>query len=104
MGRNMADVVCARRLRRVWHWCVDRHAIIGTIVVAILILLPVGGYIGHHMYKSRGRNLMGLAHAWGARFAIILGIINGGLGINLAGEDSKFWIPYTVIAVVVCAV
>ena len=47
---------------------------------------------------------MGLAHAWGARFAIILGIINGGLGINLAGEDSKFWIPYTVIAVVVCAV
>ncbi|KAG7411369.1 hypothetical protein Forpe1208_v009701 [Fusarium oxysporum f. sp. rapae] len=40
----------------------------------------------------------GHAHIWFGRVLMILGIINGGLGLQLAGSPQCYVIPYSAIA------
>lgn len=80
------------------------HAIIGTIVTALLLLQPIAGIIQHHNYSKYGkRTALGLAHRWNGRILLVLGVINGGLGLWLADEDNNFIIPYSVVGAVVYA-
>lgn len=70
------------------------HAIIGTIVIAFLVLQPLGGFLHHQKYRSHGKpTLMGSVHRWTGRVFLVLGVINGGLGLWLADEDKNFIIP-----------
>lgn len=41
---------------------------------------------------------IGLMHRWAGRILLVVGVINGGLGAQLAKEDIKFIIPYSVVA------
>jgi hypothetical protein len=63
----------------------NKHPIIGIVVFAVLILQPVFGLLHHIFFKKHGsRTLWSYVHIWLGRGAITLGIINGGLGLQLA--------------------
>jgi hypothetical protein len=75
------------------------HPIIGTIVIGLLLFQPIGGIIHHRLYKQRNSSTaVGTGHKWAGRVLLLLGVINGGLGLQLAGEGNEFIIAYGVIA------
>ena len=45
-----------------------------------------------------------LAHIWYGRALMIMGVVNGGLGIRLAGGDRPLTIGYSVAAAVVAVI
>ena len=68
----------------------DPHPIIGLVVFGLLFFQPILGLVHHHIFKSRGvgkRTVWAYAHVWLGRILITLGIINGGLGLQLAGKS-----------------
>lgn len=69
-----------------WH---DPHVIIGLVVFALAFFQPILGGVHHHIFKTKGvgrRTIYAYAHLWLGRALITLGIINGGLGLRLAGK------------------
>ncbi|KAJ8121823.1 hypothetical protein ONZ43_g1824 [Nemania bipapillata] len=80
----------------------ENHTILGTVVVALFGVQPIGGYL-HHLYyvKNQRRGLVSYGHIWYGRILIVLGIINGGLGLKLAGAAQSLVIAYAVVAAVI---
>jgi len=75
------------------------HSIIGLVVVGSLLLQPVTGLVHHLLYKHRGRpNGATYPHIWWGRAVITLGIINGGLGLQLTENTTNGAIAYGVVA------
>ena len=83
----------------------DAHPIIGIVLFALLAFQPLLGYL-HHVYFKRynKRTIWSYGHIWFGRIAIILGIVNGGLGLGLA-KRTRFMAPsegavigYSVVA------
>lgn len=75
------------------------HAIIGIIVIGVLFLQPFGGLIAHKIFKRDHRtNIFGIGHRWLGRIFITLGVINGGLGLQLAANTRAGEIAYGVLA------
>ena len=83
----------------------DAHPIIGIVLFALLAFQPLLGYL-HHVYfkKHNKRTFWSYGHIWFGRIAIILGIVNGGLGLRLA-KRTGFMAPsegavigYSVVA------
>lgn len=75
------------------------HSVIGIVVVACLFVQPFTGLAHHIWYKSRGRpNAATYPHIWWGRAIITLGIINGGLGLQLSGNTTGGEIAYGVVA------
>ena len=84
------------------------HTILGLLIVfALLGLQPLGGFLQHrHAKKNMSqRGILGFAHIWFGRVMILLGIINGGLGFELAGHQhaKERVTPYVVIAAIMGA-
>jgi hypothetical protein len=85
------------------------HQIIGYAVVAMLFSVqPVLGLLQHlHFRKTGTRSGMGLGHQWLGRTVIILGVVNGGLGMRESGPVGDSWVPtyapilYGIVATVV---
>jgi len=81
---------------------VTAHPIIGLVVVFALIFQPILGLIHHSLYrKTSRRTFWAVAHVWFGRALIILGVINGGLGLQLSANTTSGMIAYGVIAGVV---
>ncbi|KAI1430118.1 iron reductase domain protein [Xylaria sp. FL1777] len=80
----------------------EDHTILGTVVVALLGVQPIGGYV-HHVYyvKYQKRGVVSYAHIWYGRILMVLGIVNGGLGLELASASHSLVIAYSVVAAVV---
>lgn len=85
----------------------QHHTIIGTAVVSYLIVFqPLLGFLQHRYFVKHGEgSFFGLAHRWLGRAFLILGMINGGLGLQLArqlagnaGATSGLEIAYGVVA------
>jgi hypothetical protein len=84
------------------------HQIVGYIVVAILLSAqPTLGLLQHlHFRKTGTRSGMGLAHQWLGRSVIVLGVVNGGLGMKQSGPVGTSWVPnyapilYSIVAAV----
>ncbi|CAG8979045.1 hypothetical protein HYALB_00013209 [Hymenoscyphus albidus] len=77
------------------------HAILGIFVVCALILQPFSGLFHHLMYKKTGTSSFATpVHVWWGRIIVSLGIINGGLGLALGGQQSAYKIGYAVVAAV----
>ncbi|KAL8673232.1 MAG: hypothetical protein Q9168_002344 [Polycauliona sp. 1 TL-2023] len=75
------------------------HPILGTIIIALLLLQPALGYVHHRIYvQQKARTAWGVAHVWYGRVLILLAVINGGLGLQLSGNTVKGEIAYGVIA------
>lgn len=78
------------------------HPIIGIVVVGSLYLQPVLAVLHHEMYKKTlKRTIWGISHVWWGRIMVTLGIINGGLGLQLSGNTTKGEIAYGVVAGVI---
>jgi hypothetical protein len=68
---------------------VPAHIIIGLLVTCtIIVFQPVMGVLQHRYFKrTGGKSIFGYIHRWVGRFAILLGMINNGLGFQLAKDD-----------------
>ena len=78
------------------------HPIIGIVVISCLYLQPILAILHHEVYKKTlKRTIWGTSHVWWGRLIITLGIINGGLGLQLSGNTTKGEIAYGVIAGVI---
>ena len=61
------------------------HALLGLAVTILMVLQPVWGILQHkHFRRSGARGPFGWAHRVLGAIAILLGIVNGGLGLQLA--------------------
>jgi len=83
----------------------DAHPIIGIVLFALLAFQPLLGFLHHVFFKRHNaRTIWSYGHIWFGRIAIILGIVNGGLGLGLA-KRTGFMAPsegavigYSVVA------
>lgn len=79
----------------------NAHPIIGIVVFAMLLVQPLLGYIHHRQFKRyQRRKIASYLHLWDGRIAIVLGIINGGLGLRLAGASETLKLAYTIVAAI----
>lgn len=83
----------------------NKHPVIGVICLLLLFLQPFLGFIHHFAFKKYSRRVFwSYAHIWIGRFVITLGIINGGLGLQLAQKinfnppKQSYIIAYAVVA------
>lgn len=75
------------------------HAIIGIVAISGILVQPFTGLAHHLIYTRRGRpNVATYPHVWWGRAFIILGIVNGGLGLDLADDTHGGKTAYIVVA------
>ncbi|KAF1935576.1 CBD9-like protein [Clathrospora elynae] len=84
----------------------NHHPIIGIVVLVLIFFQPILGFLHHVMFKRYNRRTMwSYSHIWIGRIAVTLGIINGGLGLQLASSMGQSvrsgMIAYGVIAALV---
>lgn len=107
----------------------DPHVQLGLAILVLAFFLPPLGYVHHLIYKKAvaaeaaglstkrpGRTWFGTVHLWTGRALIVLGMVNGGLGIRMARKSPyqkwhtlrKAAIGYGVgcgvIAIIYCAI
>ena len=67
------------------------HPIVGIVVFLLIVFQPVLGFVHHVAFKKYSRRTVwSYAHLWLGRVAITLGIINGGLGLQLSQRTRIF--------------
>ncbi|KAK3713043.1 hypothetical protein LTR37_008728 [Vermiconidia calcicola] len=77
----------------------ESHAIIGILLLIVLLFMPFLGAIHHKVYKTvQKRTGWSYVHIFTGRAAILLGMVNGGLGLQLADARSAYTIAYCVFA------
>lgn len=77
----------------------EQHAIIGLLLLAVLFTMPFLGAMHHKVYKAvQKRTWWSYTHIFTGRAAVVLGMINGGLGLQLAGAQRSGTIAYGVLA------
>lgn len=80
----------------------NHHPVIGIVLLVVLLTQPITGFIHHRLFKKNGsRTGTSYMHLWIGRGAILLGIINGGLGLQLAEEGNTAKIAYAVVAAII---
>ena len=69
------------------HKHVKAHVIIGFLATGMIIVIqPVMGILQHlHFRKTGEKSIFAYIHRWNGRIAVILGMINQGLGFQLVG-------------------
>lgn len=78
---------------------INYHPIIGLMVYVALFFQPILGLIHHLRFmKLRRRQIWSHLHLWNGRIMIPLGIINGGLGLHIAGASRLVKTAYAVVA------
>lgn len=77
----------------------EPHAVIGILLLAVLSFMPFLGALHHKVYKRlQKRTLWSYVHIFTGRVAIILGIVNGGLGLHLAEARTSYVVAYGILA------
>lgn len=77
----------------------EAHPIIGIVLLVILVFQPLAGWLHHKQFLRSGqRSAVSHGHIWIGRTAIILGMINGGLGLQLGRVSTRYVIAYSVVA------
>ncbi|KAF1917417.1 hypothetical protein BDU57DRAFT_546700 [Ampelomyces quisqualis] len=75
------------------------HPIIGILLLGALLFQPLSGWLHHKRFiRTGGRSAFSYSHIWVGRVAILLGMINGGLGMQLSGVTTSYIIVYSVFA------
>ncbi|KAK1064027.1 hypothetical protein LTR33_012164 [Friedmanniomyces endolithicus] len=78
------------------------HPFVGLVLFALLLMQPILGLVHHRFYKKHiGRTLWSYAHLSVGRLSIFLGLINGGLGLQLAFAGPRAKMIYGIVAGVV---
>ncbi|POR37821.1 Uncharacterized protein TPAR_01969 [Tolypocladium paradoxum] len=82
-------------------WFTEPHVQLGTIVCIMMVLQPVLGWMHHRNYlKYQRRTPVSHFHMWYGRALLIIGIVNGGIGLQLARASTGYIVAYSVIAVI----
>jgi hypothetical protein len=77
----------------------EAHPIIGIVLFIAIFFQPILGFLHHSNFKRfQDRTGFSHGHIWLGRIIITLGIINGGLGFQLAGNTPWGPILYGVVA------
>jgi len=87
------------------------HPIIGCVIFGVLLLQPLTGLLHHRFFVKRAKNvaagenvtsrtLSSHIHIFSGRVAVILGIINGGLGLWLAQVMGSLLYAYSALAAI----
>lgn len=77
------------------------HPIIGIVTLIMLLPQPVVGWLHHAKFmRVRRRQVWSYIHLFNGRVGITMGIINGGLGLNLAAAASSRKRTYIIVAAV----
>jgi Eukaryotic cytochrome b561 len=80
----------------------ETHLRLGVVVVALLLLQPFLGLLQHmHYRRHENRSVFSHLHVWLGRALLIMGAVNGGLGLELVGKTvsrKNCEIAYGVIA------
>jgi hypothetical protein len=80
---------------------INYHPIIGLVTLAALFFQPMLGLIHHARFKKlRRRQIWSHLHLWNGRLMNPLGIINGGLGLRIAGASSRLVAAYAAVAAI----
>ncbi|KAH0602266.1 uncharacterized protein H6S33_009876 [Morchella sextelata] len=82
------------------------HQVMGIIIVCLLPLQGVLGQMHHRQFLITGtRSAWSYAHIWFGRIVIILGIVNGGIGLGpeLANASRGWVITYLVVVAIMAA-
>lgn len=62
-------------------------------------LQPILGWLHHaHYVKHQTQGVYSYVHVWFGRLLMIIGVINGGLGLKLASSGNAYIIAYSVVA------
>ncbi|KAK0618260.1 hypothetical protein B0T17DRAFT_592096 [Bombardia bombarda] len=78
------------------------HTTFGTVVVCLMVVQPALGYLHHRQYlATHGRGVVSHIHIWWGRILMTLGVVNGGLGLQLSNERTGLVIAYSVVAGVI---
>ncbi|KAH7151138.1 hypothetical protein DER46DRAFT_689903, partial [Fusarium sp. MPI-SDFR-AT-0072] len=86
---------------RTGDWFNAPHVIIGIVVCVLMAIQPILGWLHHRNFaKYQRRTGISHAHIWYGRALMILGIVNGGLGLQLAGASMKLIIGYGIVGLV----
>ncbi|KAI1137877.1 CBD9-like protein [Hypoxylon sp. FL0543] len=95
-------IVASQRIRLDFN---STHTILGTVVVCLMVVQPVLGWV-HHQYfvKHQRRGLVSHAHIWYGRALLVMGVVNGGLGLQLADASRTFFVVYEVLAAIIFAI
>ena len=82
------------------HLLTNHHSIIGMILLGLLVFQPYTGLLHHRLYKKKQRRTMvSHGHIWVGRAAMILGMINGGLGLQIADVTNMGYLAaYAIVA------
>ncbi|KAF3926798.1 hypothetical protein ABW20_dc0100465 [Dactylellina cionopaga] len=81
------------------------HQFIGCVVMVLLFLQVILGASHHIMFKMKGkRTWLSYCHIWLGRSAIIIGIVNGGLGLPIADATLPPKAIYAGAAAIVFAI
>ncbi|KAK6331819.1 hypothetical protein TWF718_002360 [Orbilia javanica] len=98
-GLSIAGLAYGVMLAQDLRYLKETHAIIGMVVMGGLFFQPIVGLIHHWLFKAKGRRtILAYIHTYWGRGLIILGIINGGLGLQLADNTTGGTIAYSVVA------
>lgn len=77
------------------------HPIVGIFIFALIFAMPVLGFIHHAKFKKyRRRTAVSHVHIWLGRFLVMLGIVNGGLGLHQSGASHDIKVGYAIVAAV----
>ena len=78
------------------------HPVIGILLAVLVVGQPASGLLHHKLFKKYGhRTLWSYLHLWNGRAAIVLGMVNGGLGLALARAGRSSLVAYAVVAGIV---
>ena len=77
----------------------EPHAVIGMALLAVLFFMPFVGVIHHRVYQRvQKRSFWSYAHIFAGRAGILLGMVNAGLGMQLASASTSSMVAYGVVA------
>jgi hypothetical protein len=93
-GLGIQATMTATKYSSVWTNC---HVITGLVIFCVATIQPWLGWIHHIIFRRRliafkkgidakkpGRTILTRLHIWIGRTLILLGVVNGGLGLRLA--------------------
>ncbi|UNI14773.1 hypothetical protein JDV02_001370 [Purpureocillium takamizusanense] len=99
-GFALGIIICSR----IGFFFQNTHTQLGVFVVSLMGLQPIFGFLHHrHYLRNRRRGIISHVHIWYGRALIVIGVVNGGLGLQLAGSSQTFVTAYIVVSAVVAA-
>lgn len=85
------------------HLSNNKHPMIGIVIVIVLFFQACDGLLHHAQWlqNKKRRTVLAYVHIWTGRLCIVVGMVNGGFGLQLAGVTDPGKIAgYAVVAVV----